>query len=54
MLGKYINTFRCKTLQNLPESGFLSENIPSGNPDSELKVDGETFFCFLQKTDFVH
>jgi hypothetical protein len=29
--------FHCKSLKNLPKLGFLCENMPSGNPDSEWK-----------------
>jgi hypothetical protein len=37
---KYNNTFYCKTLQNLPNWDFWSENIPSGNPGVVL-----CYFC---------
>jgi hypothetical protein len=35
MVKDYTNLFYSKALQNLPNLGFLIENIPSGNPVPE-------------------
>jgi hypothetical protein len=47
MAIKYVNIFKSKALQNLPEFEFLFENKPSGNPLLHRFTDIDVYFHSL-------